>query len=424
MNAMIWLDDMGGVLYKRYRRRWYEEIRFSWDEVSKLGSRLIKHQEVTLYCALSGERLIEDSMPQMRWWDKSNMIKSKVLTHFPDMPYTAGRVIGRLNALQQRLCGIALPTDQIESVLLQIEAAEGLCRAIIPIAGIFARVARSHKVKKVLWVVLNRQMHFYFTDEEGVRFSRTVEFILPEKDLLEEVKKIYRYLVGQKYVGMKETLQTVCQIFDKKINLDNLPLVPGIQWKIEPVNVSITAFLLKSKSHFNCLSPILSVQNQWHCWNQRAWYGVALLSTTLLLGGGIAGIYYYSVWQALTQLEEASQHIKNQTTPLNKTAQTLLAIEAYRQQALPVDPEDLLLLLSHILAEFSLWHLDSIEWRRDGSMQLIGIWNTSEDTHQLNMRLERALLRRLKAKMITIHSSSEKTSQTQITIDFVDREVE
>lgn len=422
-QALIWVDDMGGVIWLRRHFRWSNIQTFTWDKLNETDFLLPASSEVSILSGLRGERLVWDVLPSMRPWDKKAILRRKLQGHFPETPYIAGEIQGRVNALQHRFCGIAQPSEVFDSLLIHLQAAKLICKEIIPAASLFSRMSQQKRLGKGLWIFFYHGMHLYFMDEVGLRLSRATDLPDDMVTLGEEVKKTYRYLVGQKCLAVGQSLNVHCLALDNAIDLQALPTLDHVQWCINPSMKSLALLSRIYRVKINCMPNLWRHTYRWHYWSRRATYGLAAIMLTIIYSG--SHIWNeYCVFQH--QFNQITSHIDQlnhlSTKPLSATNQTLLAIDRYRQKYAYPDYEVLLTKLNQTLAEFPEWHVESIDWQREAphKLQLLGEWNVNENIESRTNRLERVLQRQMQVKEIQMIPDHQYAQRFRIEMIFDD----
>jgi hypothetical protein len=354
----------------------------------------------------------------MRPWERQRMIRQKMAAQCADTPYSNGWLAGQLNALQYRLAGIALPREYLDSLLIHLHSVQAECKKIIPASSLLAQLAQKKGLSSALWVVLYRRMHVYFVDQTGLRLCRTLDLPLEITLLTEEVKKIYRYVLGQKWLSTGEGLKVRCLALAPSPLIDKLPVLEGINWHIEPDTLTIRQLWRGYKGSINCLPLHLQRANAWRDWNKIAWRATGLMLCGMVGVGGNQIREYLLKKQQLQQVHlrvaSTAQHKKR----LGKTARALLEIAAYQQKYAYPNYETLLLRLSHILNDFPLWSMESIEWQQSAphKLRLVGKWQAKDE--QMTVRFERTLTRQLQAKQLHIALANPESGQFSIEINF------
>jgi hypothetical protein len=419
-QALIWLDEEGGIIWLRHKLRWLAEQSFTWTHLLETPLLLPVRTEVSIISGLSGERLVCDVLPKMRPWERHRMIRQKMAAHCSETPYVDGWLAGRLNALQFRLSGIALPREYVDSLLMHLDRVQADCKKILPASMLFSRLTQKKGFGTVLWVVLYRRMHLYFVDENGLRLSRTLDTPSDLASLIEEVKKIHRYALGQKWLSVGDRLVVRYLVLTTSLIVEQLPVLDGIKWQRDHTTLSMRQLWQHDRGQINCLPLYLRRAYYWRYWNRLAWRAMGLMMCGMVGIGGSRVMDYLAGKQQLQQLQMRTTSIEQSKKLLGKTARTLLDIASYQQKHAYPNYEGLLLQLSHILNDFPGWYLESIEWQQHAphKIRLVGRWQTLKETEQVSARFERALTRQLQAKQVHITSANPESGQTIIEVNF------
>ena len=409
-QAVLWIDDVGGVIWLRRYFRWVYFHTFTWDNFTEADVLSLRSSEVSILTGLSSERWIWDSVPLVKPWDKAALVRHKIQGYFPDTSYRAGETQGKINALQRRFCAVALPSEVLDKLLMYLHEIKASCKKIIPVASMVSKMAEQERLGKSIIVCFYRQMYIYFHDELGLRFLRVLPLPSDMVSLGEEVKKIYRYLVGQKWLTMGTPLNVHCVGLEETIDLQHLPIIDHIQCLLHYSSGSITQLFRRYHGRLNCISKRLQISYWWYLGRRFSWYGTALIALVIGYEGNQMWQLYCTTQQELDRLRENMNYFYSSKT-LPKLSQTLVAIDQYQKQYAHPNYEPILTKLAQVLSDFPSWKINSIDWQREGphKIQMVGEWKEKEEQESMTHRLERVLQRQMQAK--EIHIIPENQSQ-------------
>lgn len=409
-QALLWIDDLGGVIWLHRYWQWVCSHTFTWDNFTEADVLSLRSYEVSILSGLSSERWVWDSVPIMKPWDKGAMIRHKLHGYFPDTVYRTGEMQGKLNALQRRFCAMALPPEVLDKLLTYLYEIKAVCKNIIPVASLVSLMVQQKRWGKSITVLFYRQMHIYFSDDLGLRFLRVLDLPRDMVTLGEEFKKIYRYLVGQKWLTMGTLLKVHCLVLEASIELQYLPMIDDIHWSIHYLDKSLAQLSRLYPGRLNCISKRLQTSYWWHVGRRFACYGTVIIGLAIGYEGKCVWKEYHAAQQELEGLRAGAMRF-HKVKALPKLPQTLLAIDTYQRQYAYPDYEPILTKLAQVLSEFPSWVVESIDWQREGphKIEMVGEWKEKIEVESMSNRLERALQRQMQTK--EIHTTAENQFQ-------------
>jgi hypothetical protein len=338
--------------------------------------------------SLEGESVLQDTIMVSPWYRRYLLLTRKLAQLFPETPYRAGIIGGKVNALQRQLHGFALPFEKLNVVLSLLSYHQIHCRKISPLACVLPHVASA---SPILWLIqAPHTVYACLINSTGVLLSRSLSQNTSSID--EDIQRIRRAAMGRLNAG--EVL-----IVKRADTEGGLAQLSGTE-EIDAV-MALHLPTMRRKSAINCSPSHLKQQQYWFRWNRLAWRGAMMMACLCL---GLCASLVPNYWKKSQYLLQLESQAANRTLPLlSPTTQTLLAIADYHPNR-PQYRTDLLR-ISKVLVDYPNWYLTSIEWQASPhTIILSGKWLSSDNASQ---RLERAFMRQLNLHQVQIQEMTD-----------------